>query len=152
MSMTEHHEVVVLGGGCAGLAAAAALAEKGVDVALLEARSRLGGRVWTLHADGEPIELGAEFVHGEAPRTVAIARQGDVAFEEVRSAQRWLRGGTLVEAPDLTRSLHAAVEATARVDRREPDRSFAEALAAARVDDPGRALALEYVQDRKSVV
>ncbi len=146
MPMSEHHDVLVLGGGCAGLAAAAALVEKGVDVAVLEGRSRLGGRVWTLHEADGPVELGAEFVHGEAPRTVAIARGAGIAFEEVRSAQRWVRDGALVEAPDLTRSLHGAVEAAARAGQGHPDRSFVDALDAARVDDPGRALALEYVQ------
>jgi monoamine oxidase len=145
--MNEHHEVVVVGGGCAGLAAAAVLAGRGVDVVMLEARDRLGGRVWTRRDDeGPSIELGAEFVHGEAPRTVAIARDHGIAFEEVRSAQRWLRNGALVEAPDLSRSLHAAVEAAAQVGEQAPDQSFVDALAAAHVRGPGRELALEYVQ------
>ena len=153
-SMNEHHDVVILGGGCAGLAAAAVLAGRGVDVVILEARGRLGGRVWTRReaqheTHGETrtsIELGAEFVHGEAPRTVAIARDRGIAFESVRSAQRWKRDGALVEAPDLSRSLHAAVEAAARVGSQTPDQSFVDALAAAHVGGPGRELALEYVQ------
>lgn len=57
--------VAVLGGGLAGLAAAARLAERGVDVHLLEASERVGGRVKTLRgpfADRLYAEAGAEFI------------------------------------------------------------------------------------------
>ena len=59
-------DVLVLGAGVAGLAAAERLAAAGRRVLLLEARDRVGGRIHTL-ADPEtphPIELGPEFVHG----------------------------------------------------------------------------------------
>ena len=58
-------DVLVIGGGVAGLAAAGELGRKGFSVTLLEARDRLGGRVWTLRPRGwpVPVELGAEFVH-----------------------------------------------------------------------------------------
>src|SRR5947208_4358204 len=58
-------EVVVLGGGLAGLAAAVTLARAGADVQLFEARGRVGGRVMTLRApfdDGLFAESGAEFI------------------------------------------------------------------------------------------
>ena len=59
------HDVVVIGAGAAGLAAARALHDAGRRVVVLEARDRIGGRIWTLRAPGlaVPIELGAEFVH-----------------------------------------------------------------------------------------
>src|ERR1019366_8957281 len=103
MSHAERrHEVLVLGGGAAGLAAARTLVAEGVDVAVLEARGRFGGRVATVRAeDDEPIELGAEFVHGRAPRTTAIAEESDLELRGHATAQRWLRDGALVEAPDL---------------------------------------------------
>ncbi len=63
----SHAEVAVLGAGMAGLAAARALHDEGVEVVVLESRDRVGGRIWTdrAFAPGVPIELGAEFVHGE---------------------------------------------------------------------------------------
>lgn len=59
-------DVIVIGAGFAGLAAAAELVRTGVDVVVLEARARVGGRVWsesveTPHGDAV-IERGAEFV------------------------------------------------------------------------------------------
>lgn len=60
-------DVVVIGAGVAGLAAAQALRAAGLDTLLIEARDRIGGRLWTLHPPGWPlpVELGAEFIHGE---------------------------------------------------------------------------------------
>jgi phytoene dehydrogenase-like protein len=55
-------DVIVIGAGFAGLAAATELADRGVDVRVLEARDRVGGRVWSDRAGGTVIERGAEFV------------------------------------------------------------------------------------------
>jgi monoamine oxidase len=68
----EHHSVVVIGGGVAGLAAARRLFQAGVDVVLLEARDDLGGRIRTsFELAPFPVELGAEFVHGRPPQLLA---------------------------------------------------------------------------------
>ena len=58
-------DVIVIGAGAAGLAAAHSLAFAGVSVVVLEARDRIGGRIFTTHdsPSGMPVELGAEFVH-----------------------------------------------------------------------------------------
>ena len=57
---------VVIGAGFAGLAAASELADRGLDVLVLEARGRVGGRVWSEHVEvpggSAVIERGAEFV------------------------------------------------------------------------------------------
>jgi monoamine oxidase len=60
--------VLVVGGGLAGLTAARGLIDRGADVHLLEARQRLGGRVWTVRDEGfdeVPLEAGGEFIDGE---------------------------------------------------------------------------------------
>ncbi len=57
-------EVLVLGAGISGLAAARTLVDKGLSVIVLEARSRIGGRVWTDTSLGMPLDLGASWIHG----------------------------------------------------------------------------------------
>ena len=58
-------DVVVIGAGVAGLSAAVRLHQAGVNVKLLEARDRLGGRVFTVTGEEKGvIELGAQWLHG----------------------------------------------------------------------------------------
>lgn len=74
---TKTFDVAVIGAGAAGLAAADALVRAGRSVLLLEARERVGGRCWTQRMAGLdiPVELGAEFLHGEAKETHALLRR-----------------------------------------------------------------------------
>ncbi len=57
-------DVLVLGAGIAGLAAARTLTDKGLSVIVLEARDRVGGRMWTDSSLGLPLDLGASWIHG----------------------------------------------------------------------------------------
>lgn len=57
--------VIVVGAGISGLAAARYLADHGEDVLVLEARDRIGGRIWTSGTwAGAPVDLGASWIHG----------------------------------------------------------------------------------------
>ncbi len=56
--------VAIVGAGMAGLTAAHALSEADRNVAVFEARDRIGGRVWTDHRLGIPLDLGASWIHG----------------------------------------------------------------------------------------
>ena len=56
------HSVIVVGAGMAGLSAARHLADSGLDVVVLEARDRLGGRTHTIELGGVTIDVGAAWV------------------------------------------------------------------------------------------
>ncbi|HKU97689.1 MAG TPA: FAD-dependent oxidoreductase [Vineibacter sp.] len=58
----EH--VLVIGAGMAGLVTARLLRDSGFDVTVLEARDRIGGRLWTENSLGVPIDLGGSWIHG----------------------------------------------------------------------------------------
>ena len=77
-------DVIIIGAGAAGLAAASALARDGYRIALVEARDRIGGRVYTIRPPGEllPIELGADFVHGRPEETFALAAEAGARLYE----------------------------------------------------------------------
>jgi monoamine oxidase len=75
---TERTRVVVIGAGLAGLAAAYELSQAGVEVRVLEARARPGGRVHTLRApfdDGLYAEAGAVFIPSHHPTTLRFVRE-----------------------------------------------------------------------------
>lgn len=63
----DRRDVIILGAGVAGLAAAERLGKAGLRVLILEARDRVGGRIYSLPglSAEHSIELGAEFVHGK---------------------------------------------------------------------------------------
>ena len=70
--------VVVVGAGLAGLTAARDLTRRGAEVEVIEARERLGGRVWTLRDDDfstEPVEAGGEFIDGDHTAIRELARE-----------------------------------------------------------------------------
>jgi monoamine oxidase len=76
---TQSSEVLVIGAGIAGLAAARHLAIDGYDVVVLEARDRIGGRIWTSQALSIPADLGASWIHGFEDNPIArLARRYDV--------------------------------------------------------------------------
>lgn len=76
-----HHssDVIVIGAGMAGLGAARKIADAGRSVIALEARDRIGGRLWTDRTSmGAPVELGAELVHGAEASTWNIITAQDL--------------------------------------------------------------------------
>lgn len=90
-------EVIIVGAGAAGLAAARRLSEAGLRVLIIEARDRLGGRIHTVRKSGIPlpIELGAEFIHGTPSETWDIIRSARLATYDVADSHWFLEGGRL---------------------------------------------------------
>lgn len=75
-SSQRKYEVIVIGAGISGLTAARDLGIDGYDVLVLEARDRIGGRIWTSRELGLPIDLGASWIHGFEDNPIArLARR-----------------------------------------------------------------------------
>jgi monoamine oxidase len=142
-------DVVVIGAGAAGVAAARGVHDQGVTVAVLEARERIGGRVFT-HRDrtlATAIELGAEFIHGSADDLNQLLREARLASIDV-AGQRYTTG------PRQLQPLNDFWERLDRVMRLLPrppakDRSFQQFIDA----NPGgrrlareRSLAMQWVE------
>jgi polyamine oxidase len=86
----ERPEVVVVGAGFAGLAAGRRLVDSGVNVLVLEARERVGGRALTDYGlvPGIPLELGAQMVHGRTAETHAWAAEAGLTVRPLPVHQR----------------------------------------------------------------
>ena len=117
-------DVVVIGAGAAGLAAARRLHERGIDFLVLEARDRVGGRAHTLSSihGSYPIELGAEFIHGTAASTRELMRE--IGAEAVPSGGKYFRMHRGRLEPESERWA-TAERVLRRVDIAGPDQSVA---------------------------
>src|SRR5436190_1231877 len=92
-------DVCVVGAGYAGLTAARRLMQGGKSVAVLEARDRVGGRIWTYHLpDGTPIDRGGGWL---GPRHDAIF--GLAAELGVGTYKTWVKGSHLLVGDGRTR-------------------------------------------------
>jgi monoamine oxidase len=141
-SVRNRVDVVVVGAGFAGLAAALELRDAGLDGTVIEARDRVGGRVHSIELDnGEIAELGAEWIFAEDEALQAtIDRLGLVAFEAgVDYLRREPRGTAAVSMAELDAFLETADAHLAAVDPAE--RSMGEALDLVPGDDRARAVA-----------
>lgn len=121
-------DVIIIGGGAAGLAAARALIESGRTVLILEGRARIGGRVYTVRdpLSPLPIELGAEFIHGESPELFGIAHSAGLTVTELSDRHLRAQNGELHPVDDFWKRIESVRRAMATIRR---DRTVAEYLA-----------------------
>jgi monoamine oxidase len=120
---TDHVDLIIVGAGVAGLVAASELADAGLSVIILEARDRIGGRVYTLNDLEQqfPIELGAEFIHGRPPEILDVLRKNDIPISEVDGDNFCVQNGKLSSC-DFQSDVDEILQ---RMNDDEPDESFA---------------------------
>lgn len=85
MTSSFNPDVLIIGAGVAGLAAAGMLSRGGMRVLVLEARDRIGGRIATVHPRNldTAVELGAEFVHGRPPETFELIDDSHLEVSQI---------------------------------------------------------------------
>ena len=118
------YDVVIVGAGAAGLAAARELSGAGKRVVVLEARARIGGRVYSRHVPSLPIpiELGAEFVHGKGASTLSIVRAARLAAVQLPDTHWWSQRGRWRFVNDYWETIDAVRRS---IGKRSRDESFA---------------------------
>ncbi|MEJ2431790.1 MAG: FAD-dependent oxidoreductase, partial [Pseudolabrys sp.] len=126
-------EVVIIGGGAAGVAAARHLQDAGVDCLIVEAREQLGGRAWTVPGpDGSALDLGCGWLHS-ADRNpwVGIAEAEGHTID--RTPPPWMRsslGFKRGEQDDYHQAINAFYRRVSELARTDGDTSVVAALEA----------------------
>src|SRR6478736_9880058 len=87
--MTEiTRDVVIIGAGAAGTTAANELKKAGLSVAVLEARDRVGGRLWTDVIDGAMLEIGGQWVSPDQDALIeTLDELGLETYERYRAGE-----------------------------------------------------------------
>jgi monoamine oxidase len=122
--MTSQADVIVIGAGAAGITAAVALAQAGKKVTVLEARNRIGGRIFTLRDPvcDASVELGAEFIHGKPPELWNLFKRQKVKIREIDGDNWCLVDGRLSPC-DFSSQVDNVLD---KMDARQSDQSFLE--------------------------
>jgi monoamine oxidase len=124
--MSNNPDILILGAGAAGLSAAVELAHAGFKITILEARDRIGGRIFTKHDPvcDAPVEVGAEFIHGRPPEIWTLLRKHHIGAREVKGEQWCVQEWKLSEC-DFFSKVDQIFE---KLDDHGPDQSFLEFL------------------------
>jgi monoamine oxidase len=117
----RRHAVIVVGAGFCGLAAATELAAAGLDVVVLEARGRVGGRVESsVNALGENVDVGGQFFCEDMPEIAALARRFGKAFVQTPFDGRFVVQPPMSEE-DADQAYEGAAAIRERMNRIVPD-------------------------------
>jgi monoamine oxidase len=136
--MVKH--VIIVGGGMAGLSAATELRD--CRVTLVEAKDRFGGRIHTIPTAHGPIELGAEFVHGQSKPLLEAIHSASLTTTKVSDRNQLLESGVL-HPVDVWNTFG---ELTQRIDPRQRDCSFRAFLDDQTIADRDRRMMLAFAE------
>src|ERR1051325_8598319 len=118
-------DVIIIGAGAGGLAAAKVISEAGRSALVLEARARFGGRILTLRDErlGVPLEMGPEFIHGRPEATWDLVKEFGLVAYDLPFDHFQKRRGRLTHLEDFEDQVAPVMGGLTRLGRR--DMSFA---------------------------
>lgn len=119
-------DVIVIGAGAAGLAALAELQKAGQRAVCLEARDRIGGRIYTVHdpLSAIPIELGAEFIHGRPPEIWNLVRDHHMTAYDCAENSLHIANGKVEDRSNAWLLVNDILDAMKRRASSGPDQTF----------------------------
>lgn len=123
----NEQDVIIIGAGAAGLTAARVLSENGVSCLVVEARDRVGGRIYTVRdrRPDWPVELGAEFIHGLPKELLQIVEKAELRTCAISGEHLYLKNGKLTSSHEFFDAIEETFDEMRAVAARG-DRSFAE--------------------------
>ena len=130
-------DVIVVGAGLAGLAAARDLTNGGADVLLLEARDRVGGRVEQVSVDdGRPVQLGGELVGRAHAAYLGLVEELGLTLTTTYTSVAGATTYDLVDGVHRSEDGFPFATAAERADYERVERLFGELAATVDPDDP----------------
>jgi monoamine oxidase len=140
-------EVAIIGAGAAGLAALRELDRAGCPAVCLEARQRIGGRIFTVYdpLSPLPIERGAEFVHGRPPEIWDVIRAAPLTAYDCGQAAIRIQNGRVVD-DDAWSTIDRVMTDMQLAAQRGPDLPFSEFLANSVHTEEAKRWATGYVE------
>jgi monoamine oxidase len=151
-------DVVIVGAGVAGLAAAECLDRAGLRIKCIEARERAGGRILTIHdpLSPVPIELGAEFVHGRPPEIWDLIRRAPLTVYQRSGRLLHVENGRVREDQERHQVIDRIFSDLQSAAKQGKDQSFADFLARSSYPEDDKGWATSYVEGfnaaRKEVI
>ena len=151
-------DAVIIGAGVAGLAALRELDRAGCHVLCLEARDRIGGRIFTCREPFSPlpIEFGAEFVHGRAPEIWDLIRDGRLIAYDCADKPLHIRNGKVQPSSNAWQQIEQVMADVQKAASYGPDESFASFLNESSYAEDTKQLSTAYVEGfnaaRKEIV
>jgi monoamine oxidase len=142
-------DVIVIGAGAAGLAAAHELSLAGLQTTVIEARNRIGGRIFTVHDTNSPlpIELGAEFVHGEPEPLLKIIQAAQIILNLLPDTHHSSNKGLFSPIPRFWKTLGELSQGIGgSIRRTKKDITFLEYLEQNHLPRKNRDLLLNFVE------
>lgn len=114
-------KIIIAGAGAAGLMAARELIPAGYEVVILEARERSGGRIFTRQEEAfnTPVELGAEFIHGKLPLTLALLKEYGLEKKECGGRFYSIVNGEFRNNPEIVMDYHHELEKQLKDTKRD---------------------------------